>query len=161
MRASCLAWAALMIASSLPAQIQSDSVFPPLRASLVALSVADMRASETWYRQLGFREQARHTFNDGAMHIVFLERDGFRFELIQKRGSVTRQRVTPDTTENTSLQGLVKLAFDVSDFDRALTILRANAVRVAYGPRTDNGRRWIIVSDPDGNLVQLFEQRSR
>ena len=130
-----------------------------VQPSLLAISVTDLDSSSSWYgRILGFRPTDRRSFAEMGIDIQILEREGFRLELIRRRGSIARRPLLPDA-DDASIRGFCKLGFDVADFDVALEVLKSHAVRIAFGPRREpNGERWIIVRDPDDNLVQLFER---
>ena len=49
------------------------------------------------------------------------------------------------------------IAFEVADFDRVITSLDRERVRVASGPgiRPHDGTRYVFVHDPDGNLIEI------
>ena len=49
------------------------------------------------------------------------------------------------------------IAFEVANFDRVITSLDRERVRVASGPgvRPHDGTRYVFVHDPDGNLIEL------
>lgn len=135
---------------------------PGVRPFVVALSVADLGRSIDFYgKHFGFAEVERLAIPPEGSALVFLERDGFRIELVQIAGSAPR--VTPDPDNDASLRGLVKLGFAVSGIDALTERLRGAGVPVIVAPFDDEvrGFRGGIVRDPDGNMIGLYELRAK
>jgi catechol 2,3-dioxygenase-like lactoylglutathione lyase family enzyme len=150
-----VAWLVLAMATPLPA------AQPAFRPFLVALLVDDLAASRKWYEDvLAFRVDAELPAA-GDLSGVVLERDGFRLELIARRGSfAASSRVAKD--HEALLRGIKKVAFAVDDL--TIVLARASArgttvVRGVHGSRYD-GMRSVILTDPDGNWVQLYDQHA-
>jgi glyoxylase I family protein len=116
----------------------------------------------------GFTEVGRMTVDDAAtarlldvpglaLDIVYLERDGFRIELL---GYATPGAVGDALPRPMNALGFTHLSFRVDDPDRLV------AEAVAHGgqllaDRTvvfGGGNRGLMVSDPDGNLLELIER---
>jgi catechol 2,3-dioxygenase-like lactoylglutathione lyase family enzyme len=128
------------------------------KAYLVGLSVADIDRSISFYsRHFGFTPVERKAFPDLNMEIAFLERNGFRLELVELANS--QARMPPDPANDASMRGLAKLAFAVSDVDGLVTLLKADNVKVVVAPFDDRERgfRGALVRDPDGTLVGLYQ----
>jgi glyoxylase I family protein len=152
---------ALACASAFPAAAAPRPTAAPATPFLVALSVADLDRSMAWYgRHLGFSVLERRSFPELKLSLAFLERDGFRLELVALDGSRDRREAAPDPANEATLRGYVKLGFLQADIDPTLARLRAAGVPVVVGPfdEPERGLRSAIVTDPDGNLVQLFER---
>lgn len=131
-----------------------------LHPYLVALSVADVRAMHRWYREaLGFRSSREPYVPAPGVVIGFLENDGFHLELVQRDGSRRRVEALPDSTDEISLHGFVKLGFAVADVDSALAALAARGVRPFFGPANDTTFRvrHALIRDPERNVIQLFQ----
>src|SRR5262245_29468203 len=100
----------------------ADTVRSELRSYLSSLSVADLDAAVNWYRDvLGFREQRRMNLPEYKLRMGFLERDGFRLELIEFRDSVAYRTMTskfPEVTDRCKILGYCKLGFAVEDIEK-------------------------------------------
>lgn len=143
------------------AQVPASAPAPAVRAFLVALSVEDLDRAMGFYRdQLGFQLIERTDFPAYGSSLVFLERDGFRLELVRLDKSSARQ--APDAANDASMRGLVKLGFAVAKVDELVGRLKAAGAKVDVAPFDDakRGFRGAIVRDPDGNAVALYELRS-
>lgn len=54
--------------------------------------------------------------------------------------------------------GPFKFGLEAASFEGAQKMLAGNGVEIAFGPVTDdNGIRFLILRDPEGNAVQIFE----
>jgi catechol 2,3-dioxygenase-like lactoylglutathione lyase family enzyme len=147
-------------APSAPAPAPGPSAFTSARPYLVALSVADVKASVAWYSEkLGFRID-RAPYNPvPGIGIAFLEKNGFHLEIIQSDGSAPRGPALPKRDNDVSLRGIVKLAFVVEDVDAAAASLRAQGVAFLMAPTNDPdfGVRFLMIRDPDENVIQIFQ----
>ena len=146
--------------AKLAAQESAATAAATVTPYLVALSVANLDSSAAWYQtMLGFGVMRAPYQPVPRLRIAFLTRDDFRIELIQARNSRPRRLALPDTASEISLQGFVKLGFRVADIAAAADRFRQHRVPFVFGPAADSAfrERHFIVTDPDGNLVQLFE----
>lgn len=119
-----------------------------MRFSFVTIQVADMAASLAFYRDLLGMELARRFSPMPGMDIVFLGREGLQLELICREGE------KKDPGDNFSL------GFAVDDLDAETA--RLTAAGVACGPivQPAPGTRMSFCNDPDGNAVELIEERT-
>lgn len=130
-----------------------------LRPRLIAISVADLDASVDWYRRIfGFEVGETYEFPDEGMRLAFVERDGFELELIELAGAVPDD--PPEPYNPSTRRGFNKLAF-WSDgiaalYERALA--HGADVQSPLSPSRRLGR-FFILSDPDGNWIQVFGPR--
>lgn len=142
---------------------RSETAQPVLRPHLVALSVTDLDAAIRWYCDvLGFREQRRLNLPDYKLRIGFLERDGFRLELIEFKDSVSQGDIRakfPAVTDRARVQGFVKLAFAVPDIRKFAELLKARKAEFLRDVtrESDTGETWFMIKDMDGNVLQFFE----
>jgi glyoxylase I family protein len=132
------------------------------RPFLVAMLVADLGASRRWYEEvLGFRAAEAETLPaSGDTSGVILERSGFRLELIARTGSfAASSRLTRD--DAALLRGITKIAFAVDDLAvvGARASARGSTIVRALHPSRYPGMRSMILADPDGNWVQMYDRR--
>ena len=82
---------------------------------------------------------------------------GFGIDLIQAKNS---SRSMPGTPTNLQ-QGYVHLAFTVRDINTALAALRSINADVTTGRPDAKGKiDMLLVRDPEGNELELFDQSS-
>ena len=121
--------------------------------SFFALSVADLDATSKWYQEkLGLTIVLSGGRSGRFAGFVALEGNGLLVELIKNDDATTV------TAEPEMRHGYFKGGAIVSDFDRAVALLRERGVEIAYGPypaRADQ-RANLIFKDNAGNLIQLF-----
>lgn len=61
-----------------------------LQPNLLVLEVANRDASARWYvENLGFAVSAHRELPVSGMRAAFLERDGFRLEVVERRDGIT------------------------------------------------------------------------
>ena len=117
--------------------------------------VDDVDASIAFYcGQLGFRE-VMHPARPFAM----LVRGDLRFLLVAPvgpDGPGGSSRPMPDGAVQRP-GGWNRIVLEVDDLDAELARLRAAGVSFRSGPVTGIGGRQALVTDPSGNLVELFE----
>jgi len=125
-----------------------------------ALSVSNVNEISSWYQTvLGFQFARRVDFDEYGVHVIFLESDGFGLELIEKRGSASKKERMPDLGDVSLLHGFMKFAFLVENIDEFADALKAKDVKIIHDVTDDpeDLSTWMIVADPDGNLIQFFE----
>ena len=130
----------------------------PYRA---ALSVSNVNKISKWYQDvLGFKFTRRMDFDDYGVHIEFLETNGFGIELIEKQGSKSKQERMPDLKDTSLLQGLTKVGFLVENIEDVSASLKEKEVKIVFDVTDDpeEDMRWMIIEDPDGNIIQFFEE---
>ena len=90
-----------------------SSVPRGMRPYLVAISVASVDASATWYQEtLGLQLVEKKAFDEQGIKVAFLRSDGFRLELVELKHSVNPASCT-DTSNPAALRGFSKVAFQV------------------------------------------------
>jgi catechol 2,3-dioxygenase-like lactoylglutathione lyase family enzyme len=142
------------------------------RLTHIGLCVADIGRSADFYcAALGFAEVGRMTVDDDAserlldvpglvLDLVYLERDGYRLELLGY--------TAPGTQGDTDLRpmnrlGFTHLSFRVDDPDSVSAAIVEHGGRL-LADRTvafAGGNRGLMLSDPDGNLLELIERLSK
>lgn len=130
----------------------------PYRATI---SVSDLNKISDWYQNvLGFQFSRRIDFDKYGVHIHILELNGFGLELIEKQGAKSKKERMPDLVDSTLLHGLTKIAFFVEDIDVLADDLKEKNVKVVFDitDDPDDKSSWMIIEDPDGNVIQFFAE---
>lgn len=120
--------------------------------SVVRYLVDDVDAALAFYRVLGFR---------------LAERWGPPFAIVKRRG-LSLWLSGPGTSARKALGdgtvpvpgGWNRLVVEVKDLDAAMDKLRALAVSFRSQPVKGPGGRQVLVDDPSGNPVELFEAQT-
>lgn len=123
------------------------------------LTAAPERTMAFYVGVLGFHERDRKRIPEtpsGPLDLVYLELGGTTIEVMcypQARS------IAPRSAEQRL--GWQCLALEVDDMDRALNVLKAKGIDVAWGPvkRPDYARAEI--RDPDGNPIELRQWYAR
>ncbi|MBT2683478.1 VOC family protein [Bacillus sp. ISL-37] len=109
-----------------------------------ALEVSDLTLSKTFYEDfLGFNESRRLHFEKEEM--IFLEQNGFRLELSQKKSD-------GEISERTHF------CFEVDNLDEKMKEMRDRELYSFEGPYTlDNGWKTIFYLGPDKEVIEFLE----
>jgi glyoxylase I family protein len=141
------------------------------RLTHIGLCVRDIHRSVHFYcSALGFTEAGRLSVDDSAserlldipglvLDLVYLDRDGFRLELL---AYTAPGAVGDDTPRKMNELGFTHLSFRVDDVDRLAAAAVAAGGRL-LDERTvvfAGGNRGLMLADPDGNLLELIERLS-
>lgn len=139
------------------------------RLTHIGLCVSDVARSEQFYcSAMGFEVVGRMTVEDDAtaqlldvpgliLDLVYLQRDGFRIELLGYARPGVVGAAGPRPMNNL---GFTHLSFRVDDADRVVDAIVAHGGR-ALEVRTvtfGGGNRGLMATDPDGNLLELIER---
>lgn len=132
-----------------------------LQPSFMAIIVSDIDTSIKWYQEmLGFEVENRLDLSDRGIWQSNLKNSGMRLELIQTSSMINSKELLSERGSKVKLTGFFKIGFTVKDFDGQLSFLESREAtfhgRVVADPVS--GKRMVIVLDPDGNRIQLFEQ---
>ena len=153
-------------AAGLADKAKNKSPLATAHPYLMSLSVADLDLSVRWYcEMLGFRETRRLNLPDSSLRISFLELNGFRFELVEFKNSVSLAAIQskfPTVDDRAKVQGFGKLAFAVTSVRDVAASLKSKKVKFVreVTREKDTGETWFIVEDVDGNWLQFFEVRA-
>lgn len=123
-----------------------------------AIIVSDMEASKSWYTEvLGFEVESEYQVSEG-FSIINLRRE-LALELIRLPTALSPKEAIPDYSGKTRLHGLFKIGFSVGNLDIWVSHLSLHQVNFHGEVVTDpKGQRMVVVLDPDGNRIQLFEK---
>ncbi|WP_296322245.1 VOC family protein [Winogradskyella sp.] len=125
-----------------------------------AILVKDIENSINWYES-NFNFQVKNKTENDAVGLkqANLNKDNFHVELIELNSAIDAKEEIEDYNEKTKLIGLFKLGFKVNNFDSLVRKLKHNNItfkgNIVKDPITN--KKMVIVLDPDGNRIQLFE----
>ena len=142
------------------------------RLTHIGLWVTDIGRSIGFYCEaLGFDEVSRMHVEGPetaqlldvpglVLDLVYLQRDGFRLELLSYAAPGVHGNVEPRPM---NAMGFSHLSFRVDDPDELIARIERSGGR-ARPERTvtfDGGNRGLMATDPDGNWLELIERRPR
>lgn len=142
------------------------------RLTHIGLCVRDIQRSTEFYcTALGFSEVGRMSVEDDAsarlldvpglvLELVYLERDGFRLELL---GYSTPGTVDCGGPRPMNALGFTHLSFRVDDPDRLVDVITrlGGELHVKRTTVFGGGNRGLMLTDPDGNWLELIERAPR
>jgi len=134
---------------------------PDIEAYFSAMIVNDIETSINWYSNvMGFIVLDKTESQERGFIQSNLKRENILIELIELEFAVTAKDVVPNYNEKTRIVGFFKTGFLVSDFDKWINHLTNQKVNFHGNVIADNisGKRMIIIKDPDGNRIQIFEK---
>ncbi len=140
---------------------QKSDELPNLDAYFSALIVEDMNTSLDWYRtSLGFTVLNKKEFPNAGFKQANLKRNGILIELIELDSAKSPKNLIKDYHSKTRIKGIFKIGFQVSEFDKWMQHL--SKLKVEFHGRVvtnkESGKKMVIIKDPDGNRIQLFEK---
>ena len=128
-----------------------------MRPSFSAFIIADLPTSIAWYNSV-LGTSVKQRIYDSAGDIVILASASIELELLQLHAVVTRNDALSNHPQGTQIQGLLKIGFAVDNMDSWLTHLDSLDVDTQVFTDTATGKTNVLISDPDGNLIQFFEK---
>jgi catechol 2,3-dioxygenase-like lactoylglutathione lyase family enzyme len=114
--------------------------------------VRDVDASLPFYEALGFRLVERP-----GPPIAFVEREGLTLWLAGPSSSAARP--LPGGAGTPAPGGWNRFVIEVDDLDAMIVRLRASGARFRSEPISGPGGRQVLLEDPSGNPIELFEPR--
>lgn len=127
----------------------------------MALLVRNADTTQAWYsRCFGFRALDSIDVPESRLRIRVLERNGFRIELLENATTVHPDSALRLVPQYNGFYGYYKLSFQTDDLDALDTHLRALGTQFFFSLRKEEegANEFLIVYDPDGNLVQVVGQ---
>ncbi|WP_265569857.1 DUF4440 domain-containing protein [Sphingomicrobium nitratireducens] len=122
------------------------------RASAALATENTDRLADWYVNLLGFERRARLGGEEGPI-VHILECGGLSLELVPAGGPAPSRPAGGGIAAGPFKFGLV-----AADFEAAHGWLVDRDIAIAYGPVTDDqGIRFLLLRDPAGNMVQLFE----
>ena len=126
-----------------------------------SIIVKDFDDSMNWYTNvLGLEVLSKMESEERGFKLANLKRENMLIELLELNKAVNLNDIVPDYNSKTRIVGLFKMGFQVSEFDAWVEHLTHQNVDFYGNIVTDptSGKRMIIITDPDGNRVQIFEE---
>lgn len=124
----------------------------------LGISVPDLEASITWYRDmLGFSVEKHLTIDAIPARIAFMKTGDFFIELFEIEGAapLPEGRRYPDQDLRT--HGNKHLAFAVQDVHRFIDVLKQRSVDIAMDVNMMENKAMAFIRDNAGNLIEIVE----
>lgn len=139
---------------------QNDSL-PPPEAYFSAIIVSDIESSIKWYSNIfGFKVLKSVESKERGFKQTNLKRENTLIELIELNSSVTPESLLESYPKKTKINGFFKFGFLISEFDKWVNFLKQSKIQfngtVVIDPISE--KKTLLVKDPDGNRIQLFEK---
>ncbi len=131
------------------------------QAYFTAIIVSDMETSLPWYvRAFEFDVLNQVDLPQRGIKQANLKRGEIQIELIELKGSLSTESLLADQPAKTKMQGFFKFGMLISDFEEWINHLEGAQVTFNGDIVKDplSGKRTVLILDPDGNRIQLFEQ---
>jgi catechol 2,3-dioxygenase-like lactoylglutathione lyase family enzyme len=147
----------------LQTEVKSVPELSATRLDHVGLSVGNLDVLGAWYcSALGLAEEARFSYAIGHRQVtgvLLSSTDGWRLELQQCEGSEPGKLGSP--REALLRQGLGHFCLRVDDIDATFALLVERGAGVSFPPTASplSGMRVGYLTDPEGNFIELLEQR--
>ncbi|MCB0534708.1 MAG: VOC family protein [Lewinellaceae bacterium] len=144
----------------LPGTAQTADSLPDPEAFFTAIIVRDIDSSIAWYTEnLGFTLIDRAENAAIGFQQANLKRGAVLLELLELQAAIYPEDILAEAPPKTRIAGLFKFGFRMAEFDRWLAFLEQSGVDFLGTVVADpvSGRRMVLIKDPDGNRIQLFE----
>lgn len=132
-----------------------------LRPDHLGVSVADLKASIAWYRDmLGFELVRALDIPDAedSGRVALMRHGDFILELFCVPGAVPLPNDRREPASDIRTHGVKHLAYAVADIEAVMARLKGRGVDVAWDIVVHDGDRCAFVRDPTGNLVEFVER---
>ena len=137
-----------------------EKSLPTPQPYFTALIVEDIDQSIDWYTSfLGLEVHNKTELKERGLAIANLKKEGIWLELIEMKSAISLSELMKDKENTSRIHGIFKTGFLLSDFDKWISFLEETNVHFHGSVVKDNntGKRTVIIKDPDGNSIQLFE----
>ena len=151
----------LLLAISTSFSYGQITSLPKPEAYFSAIIVSDIEASITWYsKSFGFTVINKVASEERGFKQANLQCGKILIELIELTSSVSPKNLLKNHPKKTKIDGFFKFGFLVSEFEKWVTHLKQLEVEFYGSVVTDpnSKKRMLLVKDPDGNRIQLFEK---
>jgi catechol 2,3-dioxygenase-like lactoylglutathione lyase family enzyme len=141
----------------IPLSAQQNQKLQPYLSGIMTTNASRL---QQWYTQhLGFQIKDERNIPASGIHFFLLEHEGFLLEIIQRNDLFDPQPALDSSSQYKFVRGLFKVGFYVSNIEEWFKKLQENKVTIkSENVSTKSKGPFILLQDPDGNLVQLFEQ---
>ncbi len=126
-----------------------------------AIIVANIDTSIDWYSNiLGFKILNRLDLKERGFKQANLKRGNILIELIETNSTIYPKDILVNQSNKTRMAGFFKLGFRIPEFTRWMDFLTKSKVKFQGTAVKDkvSGKKTILILDPDGNRIQLFEK---
>jgi len=131
------------------------------KPSFIALTVSNIDSSILWYQDnLGMLLQNKVDSRERGFKQANLIRAKMQIELVELDSSISVLSLEKHFSGK-NIQGFTKFGFSVTDFDNWYSIMKNKNIKFVGRMIKDSltGKRMFLVSDPDDNLIQIFEEK--
>ena len=128
--------------------------------SFIALVVQDFERSLDWYSNtLGFEVIEKTENTERNLKQANLSYQDVRLEIIEIGSSIHPTSLLDGTQNRVIFQGIFKAGFSIDNFEEMVGKWQIDKVVSKDQVVTDpvSGKRMVILRDPDGNRIQIFE----
>lgn len=137
---------------------QAQTKFQPL---FTAIMVENLDSSINWYGKVLNLKLRNRVDNParGFKQAVMMDK-GIMIELVQLGKAVSGDSILSNYPKGSALLGFYKFGLLVANIDALFQQMHSIAVNMHGKLVTDpiSGKKTFIIADPDGNLVQFFEE---
>jgi Glyoxalase/Bleomycin resistance protein/Dioxygenase superfamily len=133
-----------------------------IKPYLTGLFVMNADTIQKWYvTNLDFKIREHKMVPEQKINFYLLEKNGFLLEIIQRPDALDIKTIKDTLSQFKYLTGFFKTGFYVTNINAWLTRLhKANVKIEKENLTTDKSGLYILCSDPEGNLVQLFQKEN-
>lgn len=150
----------LLILISSTGFTQTDKLSDPI-PYFSAIIVSNIDSSINWYSSnLGFEKVNRFDSEERGFKQANIKRGKAHIELIELSNAIYPKDILANKSNKTRIAGFYKIGFKISSFDTWVDALTKAGVEFHGRVVQDelSGKKTIILIDPDGNRIQLFEE---
>ncbi len=134
---------------------------PDPEAYFTAIIVNNMDQSLQWYTNtFGFSVLNKTVSQEKGFKLANLKRGSVLIELIELKSAVSPSVLLEKNPDYSRTTGFFKFGFAIREFDKWVDFLKRSDVVFHGTVVTDGltGKKMLIVKDPDGNSIQIFEK---
>ena len=129
--------------------------------SFIAIVAEDFDRSLNWYRDnLGFELINKSENAERQLKQANLALNDIRLEIIEIGSAIHPSSLLENNQNRVIFKGIFKAGFSIDKFDETVSVWQDNGIvtkdQVVTDPISD--RRMVILRDPDGNRIQIFEK---
>ncbi|NNL79132.1 MAG: VOC family protein [Flavobacteriaceae bacterium] len=130
-------------------------------SGFISVVVVDFDRSIQWYtNNLDFEVIDKTENPERRLKQANLKYHHINLELIELGSAIKPSSLLDDTQNRVIFQGLFKAGFTIDAFEEKISIWQENGVtskdQVVKDPVTN--KRMVVLRDPDGNRIQIFEK---
>ena len=133
---------------------------PDFQPYFSAVVVTNLTSSVKLYQSvLDLKIKTEMDDPNQSHRITILECANYRLEILELKGSLIKEELLKDKPNGTQLQGHFKVGFKISNANEWLKHLKNLSIDVPQvWTDSKNGKKNFIIKDPEGNLIQFFEE---